>query len=199
MFLEEEAMAAGATSTSSVGAETTRGYMGYDTPAFGKSKNTRKNKNEKGNDTDFFKSSMEREPGFSCERIDEETDENLKTAVGAGLLGAASLFGGNVANAAPSMAEPSHKIEYSIPSNIKFSEEELEKMFPDAFADKDKSPEVWSRNRVKYCGLLPIKNKEGKQINDSTGMKAARNNQNPWLAICNKYLKKDTPLIAFNK
>lgn len=71
-ILKEEAVAAGATSTSSVGAETTRGDMGYDTPAFGKSKNTRKNKKEKGTDTDFFESAMEREPGFSCKRIGDD-------------------------------------------------------------------------------------------------------------------------------
>ena len=71
-ILKEEAVAAGATSTSSVGAETTRGDMGYDTPAFGKSKNTRKNKKEKGTDTDFFKPAMEREPGFSCKRVGDD-------------------------------------------------------------------------------------------------------------------------------
>lgn len=68
-ILQEEASAAGATSTSSVGAETTRGDMGYDVPAFGKSKNTRKNKNEKGTDGSFFKDAMDRKPGFSCETL----------------------------------------------------------------------------------------------------------------------------------
>lgn len=71
-ILKEEAVAAGATSTSSVGAETTRGDMGYDTPAFGKSKNTRKNKKEKGTGTDFFKPAMDRKPGFSCKRVGDE-------------------------------------------------------------------------------------------------------------------------------
>ena len=71
-ILKEEAVAAGATSTSSVGAETTRGDMGYDAPAFGKSKNTNKNKKEKGTDSDFFKLAMEREPGFSCKTVDDE-------------------------------------------------------------------------------------------------------------------------------
>ena len=71
-ILKEEAVAAGATSTSSVGAETTRGDMGYDVPAFSKSKNTRKNKKEKGTDSDFFKPAMEREPGFSCKRVGDE-------------------------------------------------------------------------------------------------------------------------------
>jgi hypothetical protein len=72
-IIKEEAVAAGgATSTSSVGAETTRGDMGYDAPAFGKSKNTKKNKKEKGTDSDFFKPAMEREPGFSCKRVGDE-------------------------------------------------------------------------------------------------------------------------------
>ena len=71
-ILKEEAVAAGATSTSSVGAETTRGDMGYDVPAFSKSKNTRKNKKEKGTNSDFFKPAMEREPGFSCKRVGDE-------------------------------------------------------------------------------------------------------------------------------
>lgn len=56
----------GATTTFSVGAETTRGDMGYDYPAFAKNKNTRTNKNQKGTDSDFFKPAMERKPGFSC-------------------------------------------------------------------------------------------------------------------------------------
>lgn len=69
-IIKEEAIAAGgATSTSSVGAETTRGDMGYDAPAFGKSKNTNKNKKEKGTDSDFFKPAMERKPGFSCKKV----------------------------------------------------------------------------------------------------------------------------------
>lgn len=199
-IIKEEAMAsAGATSTSSVGAETTRGDMGYDVPAFGKSKNTRKNKSEKGTDSDFFKSSMDRKPGFSCERLDEETDENLKGALVGAAMGASLLGGGgNVANAAPSMEVPKTGIEASISQNIKFTEDQLIRMFPEAYKDKDKSPEVWSKNRVKYCGLLPIKTKDGKNVNDSTGMKAARNMENPWVAICKKYLKIPSRTIAFN-
>ena len=72
-IIKEEAVAAGgATSTSSVGAETTRGDMGYDAPAFGKRKKNKKNKKEKGTDSDFFKPAMEREPGFSCKRVGDE-------------------------------------------------------------------------------------------------------------------------------
>lgn len=69
MLIREEGEAGGATTTFSVGADTSRGDMGYDVPAFGKSKN--KNRKEKGTNTDFFKDSMVRKPGFSMERLEE--------------------------------------------------------------------------------------------------------------------------------
>jgi len=56
----------GATTTFSVGAETTRGDMGYDVPAFSKNKNTTQNKKQKGLKTDFFAGAMDRTPGLSC-------------------------------------------------------------------------------------------------------------------------------------
>jgi hypothetical protein len=71
-ILKEEALG-GATTAFSV-ADTTRGPgdIGYDVPAFAKSKNTKKNKKEKGTDSDFFKPAMEREPGFSCKTVNDE-------------------------------------------------------------------------------------------------------------------------------
>lgn len=64
LLTEEGEGIGGATTTFSVGAETTRGDMGYDVPAFAKSKN--KNKKEKGTNGDFFKGAMDRTPGLSC-------------------------------------------------------------------------------------------------------------------------------------
>lgn len=61
-MLKEDGECAGATTTSSVGAETTRGDLGYDAPAFiGKDKKKKKD--------NFLKPAMDRKPGFSCERI----------------------------------------------------------------------------------------------------------------------------------
>ena len=64
LLTEDGESIGGATTTFSVGAETTRGDMGYDVPAFAKSKN--KNKKEKGTSGDFFKGAMDRTPGLSC-------------------------------------------------------------------------------------------------------------------------------------
>ena len=71
-ILKEEALG-GATTAFSVD-DTTRGPgdIGYDVPAFAKSKNTKKNKKENGTDSDFFKPAMEREPGFSCKRVGDK-------------------------------------------------------------------------------------------------------------------------------
>ena len=192
-ILKEEAVAAGATSTSSVGAETTRGDMGYDVPAFGKSKNTRKNKSEKGTDGDFFKPAMERKPGFSCERIEENVDENWKGAALGAAMGAASLFGGGAtANANPMHQEPTNA-EKTIAAPMKFDIEQLIKMFPYAYRDRNEKPSTWSRNRVKYEGKLP-----NNKIS-FVGEKAAKDGQNPWSAILAKYLDiNQDKAIAFN-
>ena len=61
-ILEEEGLGAGgATTTTSVASETTRGDLGYDVPFLG----------SKG-DSDFMEPAMERDPGFSVERIGEK-------------------------------------------------------------------------------------------------------------------------------
>lgn len=63
-ILEEELGAGGATSTTSVASDTTRGDLGYDVPFLG---------NAKGKtDSKFMKPAMDREPGFSVERIGEK-------------------------------------------------------------------------------------------------------------------------------
>lgn len=61
-ILEEEGLGAGgATTTTSVASETTRGDLGYDVPFLGSQ-----------GKTDFMKPAMERKPGFSVERIGEK-------------------------------------------------------------------------------------------------------------------------------
>ena len=59
-ILKEEGLG-GATTTTSVGSETTRGDMGYDVPFLGKAKGK--------NGSKFMKPAMDREPGFSVERL----------------------------------------------------------------------------------------------------------------------------------
>ena len=62
MILKEEGLGAGgATTTTSVASETTRGDLGYDVPFLGKAKGKSKSK--------FLKPAMDREPGFSVERM----------------------------------------------------------------------------------------------------------------------------------
>lgn len=64
-ILEEEGLGAGgATTTTSVASETTRGDLGYDVPFLGKAKGKSNSK--------FLKPAMDREPGFSVERIGEK-------------------------------------------------------------------------------------------------------------------------------
>ena len=65
MILKEEGLGAGgATTTASVASETTRGDLGYDVPFLGKAKGKSSSK--------FLKPAMDREPGFSVERIGEK-------------------------------------------------------------------------------------------------------------------------------
>jgi len=62
MILKEEGLGAGgATTTTSVASETTRGDLGYDVPFLGKANGKSKSK--------FLKPAMDREPGFSVERM----------------------------------------------------------------------------------------------------------------------------------
>ena len=63
-ILEEELGGGGSTTTTSVGSETTRGDMGYDTPFLGKKKGKSNSK--------FLKPAMDREPGFSVKTVDDE-------------------------------------------------------------------------------------------------------------------------------
>lgn len=220
----------GATTCASVGAETTRGDIGYDAPAFNAKKNDK-----------FWKDSMthNKKGGISCERLKEGIDEGMgqwqvqgnnsqsqfrndaasrnawntnygdinsrhnsleedldedwkSAAVGLG-LGAASLMGGGngKAQAAPAPSYDSQAKEITMRSPVKYSEEELIQMFPYAYHDRGvKDPGIWKRNQMKYEGYLPLQ----QAINNKTkklsivGREAAKNGQNPWDAICHAYL-----------
>jgi hypothetical protein len=122
---------------------------------------------------------------------DDDTNEGLKDVVVGTAIGAATLLGGgNTAQAAKTTPQQSitKHTTYTIPSDTKYTIDELIHIFPDAYADRDATPEVWSRNRIKYCGTLPLKTSEGKNVVDATGLRAAKNGENPWQAICSRYL-----------
>jgi hypothetical protein len=74
-----------------------------------------------------------------------------------------------------------------------YSENELIKMCPAAYADRNKGPEVWQRNQSKYV----IQNENGK-VNIS-GKVAASHGQNPWYAILNSYGTQVTPIVNESK
>jgi hypothetical protein len=151
----------------------------------------------------------------------DNLDENWKGYALGAALGAASLFsGGNHLNAQNNRQDT---IGYTVtmpngettnymrnsysPDEWKYtndyfkkqcgkasySENELIKMCPAAYADRNKGPEVWQRNQSKYV----IQNENGK-VNIS-GKVAASHGQNPWYAILNSYGTQVTPIVNESK
>ena len=98
----------------------------------------------------------------------------------AGALGAASMFGNpQTANAQNVQQQRNDTTQISNQQN--FTVQQLQKMFPQAYADKDANPEVWQKNQVSYVGQLP----NGKQ--SLVGKIAASHGQNPWDALVKRY------------
>lgn len=139
--------------------------------------------------------------GVSCERLKEsvnedEVDENWKGAALGAALGAASVLGGgSQANATPTASQDHQAAQKTQVANVplKFTEDELIKIFPQAYKDRFGKPEQWNRNRVKYEGKLP-----NNKIS-FVGHVAASEGKNPWYAILNQYLNRSSQnTIAFN-
>lgn len=114
-------------------------------------------------------------------------DEGWKGLAMAGMMGAASLFGGQKANAqnvAPQDTIQTTQTQQPQAQNQKtsFTMQELQQMFPQAYKDKDKNPKVWQKNQTKYVGNLP----NGKT--SLVGKIAASHGQNPWQALVDRYV-----------
>lgn len=114
-------------------------------------------------------------------------DENWKGMAMAGMMGAASLFGGqksNAQNVTPQDTIQTTQTQQPQAQNQKtsFTMQELQQMFPQAYKDKDKNPKVWQKNQTKYVGNLP----NGKT--SLVGKIAASHGQNPWQALVDRYV-----------
>lgn len=132
-----------------------------------------------------------REGGFSVNGKAEwnVNEGKFGNALRTGALGAMMMFGGNNANAQgvnnrlPS--NDSIRTQIMAQQNVKFSEQDLIKMFPQAYKDRNANPRVWAKNQVKYVGQLP----NGRS--SLVGKIAASYGENPWQAIVQKYKESD--------
>jgi len=179
-----------ATTCGGVGAETSRGDVGYDAPGFTSKKNDK-----------FWKDSLKHNndgKGISMERLDEGFGNKLRNIGAAAAIGAASLFGGQSIANAQNTNNCGYTYDYSdcrtakdsaMVRNIvdrkcqmkKFNKDELMKLFPNAYKDRNGNPELWKKNKNAYETTI-----EGKV--SLVGVVAASRGQNPWEAVLNSYL-----------
>lgn len=129
-------------------------------------------------------------------------NEGWKNWAAAGILGAASMFGGS------QNAQAQSQYNYQTPDSIVYKNcdnkndsvmakkmwdnedritnnpltvKQLAKMFPKAYKDRNASPEVWQKNQNSYCGT----DVNGRM--SIVGKRAAAYGKNPWDAIVRKY------------
>lgn len=139
-----------------------------------------------------------------CEYHYNVNEGKFKNYAMAGMLGAASLFGNQTAQAqktynyktpdkivyqnstSPRDSAMARKyydmLDYT--TNHPVSKKELAKAFPKAYEDRNKGPEVWKQNAKEYWGQM-----HGKQV--LTGYFAADKGENPWEALLNSYTKRN--------
>jgi hypothetical protein len=71
--------------------------------------------------------------------------------------------------------------------NKRYSVKELVQMFPQAYVDRNASPEVWKANAEQgkyYCSTF---GDDGRQKNNLVAYIAAKSGQNPWDAVVKRY------------
>lgn len=128
------------------------------------------------------------------ECVREEMSKNninegwLKNTAIAGAIGAASIFGGNKAQAqnvnnydAHTQEEMKIQKRAEEVNQMRFTIKQLKNMFPQAYKDRNANPEVWMKNKNSYCGQLP---------NGQTSiapMIEASYGKNPWLLLLKKF------------
>lgn len=69
-------------------------------------------------------------------------------------------------------------------TNHPFTERQLAKMFPQAYKDRNATPDVWKKNQESYISQVY-------GINSLCGKTAASVGKNPWEAILNKYTSRN--------
>ena len=116
--------------------------------------------------------------------------ESWKDYAMAGVLGAASMFGGaQKANANNITNNDSTQIVMQ--QEIKLDSVQLKKLFQQAYKDRNANPEVWKNNKSSYCAQLP----NGKY--SIVGMVAASHGNNPWDALVKKYCPQEKEADMF--
>lgn len=108
-------------------------------------------------------------------------DESWKGFAVAGMLGAASMFGGNNQAQAQTVNNNSGQTEQPQNVNSEIPVQQLMKMFVAAYQDKDANEQIWRQNPNKYIAQLP----NGKV--SLVGRIAASHGENPWEAILRRY------------
>lgn len=104
----------------------------------------------------------------------------FKNAAMAGAIGAASMFGGQKANAQDVQPIKQDTVQV-VNQQQNMTIDQLKKLFPRAYKDRNANKKVWIKNQVKYAAEMP----NGKI--SLVGKIAASNGQNPWDAIVKRY------------
>lgn len=99
----------------------------------------------------------------------------------AGVLGAASLFGGLNANAQDVQPNKPDTVQTVKQQQVTMDIKQLKKMFPQAYKDRNANKDVWMKNQSKYTATMP----NGKI--SLVGKIEASHGQNPWEALVKKY------------
>jgi hypothetical protein len=106
----------------------------------------------------------------------------------AGMIGAASMFGGQKANAQDVQPQRTDSVQTVNQQNMTI--QQLQKLFPRAYKDRNANPKVWKKNQTKYATELP----NGKV--SLVGKIAASHGQNPWDALVKRYCPQDEDIFT---
>lgn len=124
--------------------------------------------------------------------IDEEVNRVMleegwfKNAAMGAAIGLSSLMPGTSYGQSNSGYQNNNDTVKSVGMNVQYmSLEQLQKLFPQAYKDRNANPQVWEKNQKLYTATLS----NGKI--SLVGKIAASHGQNPWEALVNKYCQNE--------
>lgn len=130
-------------------------------------------------------------------KSDEVVEEGWKNWAMAGALGAASMFNPQTANAQSAQnwnsANKWHSAENTIRLyNQKYTIKDLIQMFPQAYVDKNATPEVWMEHAREGKYTPSVRDEaSGKYREFLVAYIAGKNGQNPWEALVKRYCPEE--------
>jgi hypothetical protein len=152
----------------------------------------------KANQVDM-KPALDRTPGFSMgervgkkkvsEAVDESIGNWLKTTALGGMMAMSPMQGNAQSQTNDSLRQDRNSVEALTKQyNKTYTVKELMQMFPQAYEDRNASPEVWIQNARKGKYHFNSNDENGSRGRSNlVAYIAGKNGQNPWNALLKRY------------